>query len=147
ISYEPSELVLTARAGTLLRDVEKALEERGQMLAFEPPRFGETGTLGGCVASGMSGPRRTSVGPLSDFVLGTRVLDASGSVLRFGGEVMKNVAGYDVSRLMAGSLGVLGVIVEVSLKVVPRPRREVTLALEMGEQQALDLCLKWRSRP
>ncbi|MDN5842342.1 MAG: glycolate oxidase subunit GlcE [Alcaligenaceae bacterium] len=147
VGYEPSELVLTARAGTLLSDIEDALDDRGQMLAFEPPRFGGTGTLGGCVASGMSGPRRTAAGPLSDFVLGTRVLDASGSVLRFGGEVMKNVAGYDVSRLMVGSLGVLGALVEVSLKVMPKPRREVTLVIESGEQQALDRCLQWRSRP
>lgn len=147
VSYEPSELVLTARAGTLLTDVEDVLKERGQMLAFEPPRFGAAGTLGGCVSSGMSGPRRVSAGPLSDFVLGTRVLDASGSVLRFGGEVMKNVAGYDVSRLMAGSLGVLGALVEISLKVVPLPRREATLVIESDEQQALDLCLQWRSRP
>lgn len=147
VGYEPSELVLTARAGTLLSDIEDALEDRGQMLAFEPPRFGAAGTLGGCVASGMSGPRRMAAGPLSDFVLGTRVLDASGNVLRFGGEVMKNVAGYDMSRLMAGSLGVLGALVEVSLKVMPKPRSEVTLVIESSEQQALDRCLQWRSQP
>ncbi|WP_269498262.1 glycolate oxidase subunit GlcE [Castellaniella sp. S9] len=147
IGYEPSELVITARAGTRLADIEQTLAERGQMLAFEPPRFGPEGTLGGCVASGLSGPRRMAAGPLSDFVLGTRLLDANGNVLRFGGEVMKNVAGYDVSRLLAGSLGVLGAIIEVSLKVVPRPRRETTRVLQADEAQALALCVRWRAQP
>ena len=147
IGYEPSELVITARAGTPLAEIEGALAERGQMLAFEPPRFGPAGTLGGCVATGLSGPRRMAAGPLSDFVLGARLLDANGNVLRFGGEVMKNVAGYDVSRLLAGSLGVLGAIVEVSLKVMPVPRRETTRVLEADEARALALCARWRGRP
>lgn len=147
VSYEPSELVLTACAGTRLSEIEQALDERGQMLAFEPPRFGEAGTLGGCVASGMSGPRRMAAGALSDFVLGTRLLDANGNILRFGGEVMKNVAGYDISRLLAGSLGILGALVEVSIKVVPKPQYEATQVLEASEQQALDFCQQWRSQP
>lgn len=147
VNYEPSELVLTARAGTRLAEVEQVLDERGQMLAFEPPRFGEAGTLGGCVASGMSGPRRMSAGALSDFVLGTQLLDANGNVLRFGGEVMKNVAGYDISRLLAGSLGILGALVEVSIKVVPKPQYETTQVLEASEQQALDLFQQWRGQP
>ena len=147
ISYEPSELVLTARAGTPLHEIESLLASRGQMLAFEPPRFGDAGTLGGCVASGMAGPRRMAAGSLADFVLGTRLLNADGNVLHFGGEVMKNVAGYDVSRLLAGSLGILGVLVEVSLKVAPRPRREATCVLTLDEASALALCLRWRSRP
>ncbi|MER1968385.1 glycolate oxidase subunit GlcE [Castellaniella sp. GW247-6E4] len=147
IGYEPSELVITARAGTRLAEIEDALAERGQMLAFEPPRFGPEGTLGGCVATGLSGPRRMAAGPLSDFVLGVRLLDANGNVLRFGGEVMKNVAGYDVSRLLAGSLGVLGAIVEVSLKVMPLPRRELTRVLEVDQAQALASCVRWRAQP
>lgn len=147
VGYEPSELVITARAGTPLADIEDALAERGQMLAFEPPRFGAAGTLGGCVATGLSGPRRMAAGPISDFVLGARLLDANGNVLRFGGEVMKNVAGYDVSRLLVGSLGVLGAIIEVSLKVMPRPRLEMTRVLSADEAQALALCARWRGQP
>ncbi|MGB6242080.1 MAG: glycolate oxidase subunit GlcE [Castellaniella sp.] len=147
VGYEPSELVLTARAGTSLAQIEELLASQGQMLAFEPPRFGATGTLGGCVATGLSGPRRLAAGGLADFVLGARLLNADGNVLRFGGEVMKNVAGYDVSRLLAGSLGVLGALVELSIKVVPRPRCEATRALALDEAGALQQCLQWRSRP
>ncbi|CAM5189635.1 Glycolate oxidase FAD binding subunit OS=Castellaniella defragrans OX=75697 GN=HNR28_000817 PE=4 SV=1 [Castellaniella defragrans] len=147
VNYEPSELVLTARAGTRLSEIESLVAGEGQMLAFEPPRFGEGGTLGGCVATGLSGPRRMAAGAASDFVLGTRLLGADGNVLRFGGEVMKNVAGYDLSRLLAGSLGVLGALVEVSIKVVPRPRCEATRVLALGEEQALRQCLGWRAQP
>ncbi|WP_276809504.1 glycolate oxidase subunit GlcE [Castellaniella defragrans] len=147
VGYEPSELVLTARAGTPLAEIEALLASREQMLAFEPPRFGAAGTLGGCVASGLSGPRRMAAGSLADFVLGTRLLSADGNVLCFGGEVMKNVAGYDVSRLLAGSLGVLGALVEISLKVAPRPHREATRVLALDESAALERCLRWRSRP
>lgn len=147
VSYEPSELVLTARAGTPLAEIEAALDERRQMLAFEPPRFGAAGTIGGAIATGLSGPRRMAAGRAADFVLGTRLLNARGEVLRFGGEVMKNVAGYDVSRLLAGSLGVLGVLVEVSIKVVPIPRCEATLVLAADEAGALRQCLAWRSKP
>lgn len=138
VDYEPSELVLTARCGTPLREVEATLAEQGQMLPFEPPHFGEGATLGGCVAAGLSGPRRATSGAVRDYVLGVRMLDGRGTELSFGGRVMKNVAGYDVSRLMAGSLGTLGVILEVSLKVLPRPRAECTLRLEMDEAKAIE---------
>jgi glycolate oxidase FAD binding subunit len=138
VNYEPSELVLTARCGTPLKEVEAALAQQGQMLPFEPPHFGEGATLGGCVAAGLSGPRRTASGAVRDYVLGVRMLDGRGTDLSFGGRVMKNVAGYDVSRLMVGSLGTLGVILEVSLKVLPRPRAERTLRLEMDEAKAIE---------
>lgn len=147
INYEPSELVITARAGTLLSDIEKTIDAQGQMLAFEPPRFGPTSTLGGCVASGLSGPRRMAAGALGDFILGARLLDSAGNLLSFGGEVMKNVAGYDVSRLLAGSLGSLGPIVEVSVKVLPKPACEQTQCLELDESGALERLNQWRSLP
>ena len=147
VSYEPTELVITARAGTPLAEVEAALREKGQMLAFEPPHFGEGATLGGCVAAGLSGPRRPYAGALRDFVLGVRALDGKGDDLRFGGQVMKNVAGYDVSRLMAGSLGTLGVLLEVSLKVLPLPASETTLLLKCGEAEAISLMNKWAAQP
>ena len=144
--YEPSELVLTARCGTPLKDVERALEERGQCLPFEPPHFGEA-TFGGCIAAGLSGPRRASVGALRDFVHGVRLVDGRGRLLGFGGRVMKNVAGYDVSRLIAGSLGMLGVIAEASVKVLPRPACEVTVQLEMPEAPALDAMNRLAGQP
>lgn len=147
ISYQPSELVITARAGTLLSEIEEAVAEKGQALAFEPPRFGPASTLGGCVASGLSGPRRMAAGGLVDFVLGARLLHSSGEVLSFGGEVMKNVAGYDVSRLLAGSLGNLGPIVELSVKVLPVPPVEQTCKLEVDESAALKLLDSWRALP
>lgn len=147
IAYEPTELVVTVRAGTPLAELEAALAEKGQWLAFEPPRFGEHATVGGMVASGLSGPRRMAVGALRDFVLGMKVIDGRGELLSFGGQVMKNVAGYDVSRLMAGSLGTLGVIVEVSLKVLPCPVAEATLTLECDEKQALSKMNEWGAEP
>ena len=147
VNYEPSELVLTARAGTPLAEIEDTLASNRQMLAFEPPRFGASSTIGGCVSSGLSGPRRMHAGPLRDFVLGTTLLDASGTVLRFGGEVMKNVAGYDITRLLTGSLGIFGPILEVSLKVVPRPLLEETLVLEVDEAEVLHHFNAWRSLP
>jgi len=197
VAYEPTELVITARAGTPLLEVEVALREKGQMLAFEPPHFGEIpsphappaphprpspewrgaardpllpsgegqgmrdregnivpperknrmATLGGCVAAGLSGPRRPYAGAVRDFMLGVRVLDGKGDDLRFGGQVMKNVAGYDVSRLMAGSLGTLGVVLEVSLKVLPLPTFESTLLLKRGEAEAISLMNEWAARP
>jgi len=116
-------------------------------LAFEPPRLGAASTLGGCVAAGLSGPRRMRSGPLRDFVLGARLLDASGTVLRFGGEVMKNVAGFDISRLLAGSMGIFGAILDVSLKVAPRPLYEETRRLEVNESEALSLFNRWRGHP
>lgn len=147
ISYEPSELVITARAGTPLSEIEQTLAEHGQALAFEPPRFGAASTLGGCVASGLSGPRRMAVGTLSDFVLGARLLHSSGEVLAFGGQVMKNVAGYDVSRLLAGSMGSLGAIVELSIKVLPVSPHEQTLKLDTDERGALAMLDTWRGLP
>jgi glycolate oxidase FAD binding subunit len=137
LRHDPAELVLTARSGTPLSEIEVALADKGQRLPFEPPHFGPGATLGGAVACGLAGPARAWSGALRDFVLGVRVLTGDGRVLRFGGEVMKNVAGYDVARLMAGSLGVLGVLLDVSLKVLPLPPGERTLALEMDETMAL----------
>jgi glycolate oxidase FAD binding subunit len=147
VDYEPSELVLTARGGTPLSEVEAALAERGQVLPFEPPRFGGAGTLGGAVAAGLSGPRRPYAGAVRDFVLGVRLLDGQGRHLRFGGQVIKNVAGFDVSRLAAGSLGTLGVLTEVTLKTLPRPPAQASLRFEMSEAQALRRLNEWASRP
>lgn len=147
VDYEPTELVMTARAGTRLADIEALLAEHGQMLAFEPPYFGPAATLGGCIAAGLSGPRRAAAGAVRDFVLGLRLLDGHGSDLRFGGQVMKNVAGYDVSRLMAGAMGTLGVILEVSLKVLPKPPAEVTLRLSMSEAAVIEQMNRWAGKP
>ena len=147
VDYEPTELVVTARCGTLLADLEEILFEQKQFLPFEPPHFGAGATLGGCVAAGLSGPRRASAGALRDFVLGAKILDGRGERLVFGGQVMKNVAGYDVSRLLAGSLGTLGLIVEVSLKVLPRPPAELTLKLELPEGKALEAMNRWAGQP
>ena len=146
-TYEPTELVLTAKAGTTLATLESALADASQMLPFEPPRFGGGGTLGGAVAAGLSGPRRPFSGPLRDYVLGATIVDGRGQILKFGGEVMKNVAGYDVSRLMAGAHGTLGVLLEISLKVLPRPIDECTLALEMDVNSALARMLELSNLP
>ncbi len=146
VAYEPTELVVTARCGTPLAELERLLAERGQMLAFEPPHFGEA-TIGGAVATGLSGPRRATSGAARDFVLGVRVVDGRGQDLSFGGQVMKNVAGYDVSRLMVGSLGTLGVIAEVSLKVLPSPPASETLVREASESDAVTLMNKWAGKP
>ena len=147
VSYEPTELVLSARGGTPLAEVTAALAERGQMLAFEPPSFGEGATIGGTIATGLSGPARPYAGAARDFVLGTRVLNGRGEVLRFGGEVMKNVAGYDVSRLMTGACGTLGVLLDVSLKVLPRPAVSRTLAFDVTAAEAIERCNAWAARP
>jgi glycolate oxidase FAD binding subunit len=147
VAYEPTELVITARCGTLLSDLDKILSEQGQFLAFEPPNFGPAATLGGCVAAGLSGPRRASAGAVRDFVLGLRIVDGRGQLLGFGGQVMKNVAGYDLSRLLTGSLGTLGLILEVSLKVLPRPRAELTLMLELPQAKALESINRWAGQP
>ncbi len=147
ISYDPTELVITARAGTNLREIGKALAEKKQMLAFEPPRFDGLATVGGIVASGLSGPRRQAVGSVRDFVLGTVLMDGKGETLHFGGQVMKNVAGYDVSRLLTGSLGTLGLILEVSLKVLPRPFAQHSLQFAMSEQDALHQLNVWGGQP
>ncbi len=147
VSYEPTELVMTARAGTPLAEIEQALAERRQMLGFEPPHFGAGATLGGTIACGFSGPRRPYAGSARDFVLGVRIIDGKGECLRFGGQVMKNVAGYDVARLMTGSLGTLGVLLEVSLKVLPRPAAELTLALPMDAGEAIRRMNELARRP
>ncbi len=146
-SYEPTELVITARAGTPVAEVDAALEEKGQCRAFEPPCFGPGGTVGGMVAAGLSGPSRAAVGSVRDHVLGTTLLTGRGEVLTFGGQVMKNVAGYDVSRLMAGSLGILGIVCEVSLKVVPRPAATATLTFATSQAEALTWCGITRRQP
>jgi glycolate oxidase FAD binding subunit len=147
VDYEPTELVITARCGTPLSEIEAALREQRQMLAFEPPHFGADATLGGTIAAGLSGPRRASSGALRDFVLGARLLDGKGEVLTFGGQVMKNVAGYDVARLLAGSLGTLGVLLEVSVKVLPIPVAETTLRFSLGEPDAIRMLNEWAGRP
>lgn len=133
IDYDPAELVITLRAGCRLRDVEALLAEKRQMFGFEAPHFGDDATIGGMLASGLAGPRRAWAGGIRDFVLGVRMLDGSGESLSFGGRVIKNVAGFDVSRLLAGSLGTLGVILEVSLRVIPQFETEITLAFDHAE--------------
>ncbi|MBM3393322.1 MAG: glycolate oxidase subunit GlcE [Betaproteobacteria bacterium] len=147
VNYDPTELVITARAGTPLAQIEETLAERGQMLGFEPPRFSSEATLGGCIATGWSGPRRAYAGSVRDFVLGMRVLNGRGQDLHFGGEVMKNVAGFDVSRLLTGAFGTLGLILEVSLKVLPRPQREVTLSFDMEQATAITTMNQWAGQP
>ncbi|HUJ53438.1 MAG TPA: glycolate oxidase subunit GlcE [Steroidobacteraceae bacterium] len=147
VDYEPSELVVTARCGTPLAELETTLAEHEQFLAFEPPAFAAQPTIGGVIAAGLSGPRRAYAGAARDFVLGTRLLTADGELLRFGGQVMKNVAGFDISRLLCGSLGILGVITEVSLKVLPRPRLEQTLRLELAAAAAVESFNRWAAQP
>lgn len=147
VDYEPTELVITARCGTPLAEVEALLARHNQMLAFEPPHFGANATVGGTVAAGLCGPRRASSGATRDFVLGARLLDGRGDVLSFGGKVMKNVAGYDVSRMLAGSMGTLGLLLEVSLKVLPRPFAEATLRFEMSEIDAIRRLNEWGGQP
>ncbi|MEN8503590.1 MULTISPECIES: glycolate oxidase subunit GlcE [Paraburkholderia] len=144
VTYDPSELVMTARAGTPLAHIVAILDDANQMLPAEPPTFGSTATIGGAVASGLSGPRRPWAGSLRDFVLGCRVITGEGLHLRFGGQVMKNVAGYDVSRLMAGSFGCLGLITEVSLKVLPKPRASACVSIAMEAGQAMRDLSAWR---
>jgi glycolate oxidase FAD binding subunit len=146
VEYEPGELVLTARAGTPLAELEATLAAHGQMLAFEPPRFGSTATLGGTIACALSGPRRPFAGAARDFVLGIRLLNGRGVALAFGGRVMKNVAGYDVSRLMVGAMGTLGVLLEITLKVLPRPAAESTLAHESTPAAAIETMNRWAGR-
>lgn len=177
VAYEPTELVVTVRAGTPLAELEAALAAQGQMLAFEPPHFSDHpvgraaarrpkevpagqatadvglkadlhgATVGGSVAAGLSGPRRAAAGSVRDFVLGVKVLDGKGEVLSFGGQVMKNVAGYDVSRLMTGALGTLGLLLEVSLKVLPKPAAEATLRLELPQDKAIETLNRWGGQP
>ena len=147
VAYDPTELVITARCGTPLSELTYILDGSQQMLPCEPPAFGDDATVGGMIASGLSGPRRPWAGSVRDFVLGTRVITGHGKHLRFGGEVMKNVAGYDLSRLMAGSFGSLGVITEVSLKVLPKPRQTLSISLDMDSDRALLRLAEWGQQP
>ena len=139
ISYEPSELVITVRSGTPLTEIIETLRQNQQMLAFEPPLFNGTGSIGGAIATGLSGPRRPYTGSARDFVLGINCLNGKAELLHFGGQVMKNVAGYDVSRLMCGALGTLGVLLDISLKVLPIPEYEITLVRDCNQKEALNL--------
>jgi glycolate oxidase FAD binding subunit len=147
IEYDPRELVLTARAGTPLAEIEAVLAEAGQMLAFEPPHFGDGATLGGTIACGLSGPRRPYAGAARDAILGCQIINGRGELLRFGGQVMKNVAGYDVSRLMVGAFGTLGVLLEVNLKVLPRPAASLTLMQECSQNEAIRRMSQLLSQP
>lgn len=146
-SYEPTELVVTVQAGTPLAELEAVLAEKGQCLAFEPPHFGEGATVGGMVAAGLSGPARASAGPVRDYVLGLSMVNGRAEHLTFGGQVMKNVAGYDVSRLMVGALGTLGLITQVSLKVLPVAPAEATLRFVLDEATAIRRLNEWAGRP
>ncbi|MDP3824927.1 MAG: glycolate oxidase subunit GlcE [Polaromonas sp.] len=146
-SYEPTELVVTVRAGTPLAELEAVLAERGQCLPFEPPHFAPGATVGGMVAAGLGGPARASVGAVRDYVLGVTLLNGKGELLTFGGQVMKNVAGYDVSRLMAGAMGTLGLLTDISLKVLPVAPAEATLKFGMGQSEALAKLNSWGGQP
>jgi glycolate oxidase FAD binding subunit len=146
-TYEPSELVVTVRAGTPLAELEALLVTQGQCLPFEPPQFEGGATVGGMVATALAGPARAGVGGVRDYVLGLTMINGRGELLTFGGQVMKNVAGYDVSRLVTGSLGTLGVIVEVSLKVLPTAPAEATLKFQLGQAEALRHLNEWGGKP
>jgi glycolate oxidase FAD binding subunit len=147
VDYDPTELVITARGGTKLTEIEATMAEANQFLGFEPPHFGPDATLGGCIAAGISGPRRPYAGAARDFVLGVRIMDGKGDDLRFGGKVMKNVAGFDVSRLMTGSMGTLGILLEISLKCLPRPKAESTLAFQMSASESVRKINEWAGLP
>jgi glycolate dehydrogenase FAD-binding subunit len=147
VAYEPKELVLTVRAGTPLAQIEQALASERQMLPFEPPHFAPRATIGGTVACGLSGPRRPYAGSVRDFVLGTRIVNGKGEDLSFGGRVIKNVAGYDVSRLMTGALGTLGVLLQISFKVLPKPPAETTLVFELDADAAIQQANRWAGQP
>lgn len=156
VSYEPSELVITVKAGTPLAEVEALLAEQGQCFPFEPPHYAfpfraepveAQATIGGMVATGLSGPARATAGSVRDYVLGAHLINGKGELLQFGGTVMKNVAGYDVSRLLAGSMGTLGLITQVSLKVLPIAPREATLRLLMDEAAMIQQVNDWAGQP
>jgi glycolate oxidase FAD binding subunit len=147
LEYQPEELVITACAGTPLKEIEAALKAKNQMLPFEPPYFGEHATFGGAIASGLAGPNRISVGNLRDFVLGARIMDGKGQDLSFGGQVMKNVAGYDISRLMPGSMGTLSLLLEASVKVLPKPAATATLRCHISQEKALRTLNEWAGQP
>lgn len=147
LEYQPEELVITACAGTPLKEIEAALKEKNQVLAFEPPHFGENATFGGAISAGLAGPGRITVGNFRDFVLGARILDGKGQDLSFGGKVMKNVAGYDVSRLLPGSLGTLSLLLEASVKVLPKPAATTTLRCQLSQEKALKALNEWAGQP
>lgn len=147
LEYQPEELVITACAGTPLKEIEIALKEKNQILAFEPPHFGEQATFGGAIAAGLAGPGRISAGNFRDFVLGARILDGKGQDLSFGGKVMKNVAGYDVSRLLPGSMGTLSLLLEASVKVLPKPAATTTLRCRISQDKALKILNEWAGQP
>ena len=147
LEYQPEELVITACAGTPLKEIEAALKEKNQVLAFEPPHFGEHATFGGAIAAGLAGPGRITVGNFRDFVLGARILDGKGQDLSFGGKVMKNVAGYDVSRLIPGSMGTLALLLEASVKVLPKPAATATLRCQISQEKALKILNEWAGQP
>lgn len=147
VDYEPTELVVTVRAGTLLADVERELAAAGQMLAFEPPHFAPGATVGGTVAAGLSGPRRAYAGAVRDHMLGVRIIDGRGEALAFGGRVMKNVAGFDVTRLMTGALGTLGIVTEASIKCLPAPRAQATRAFDVSADEGIKRVNEWGGKP
>ena len=147
LEYQPEELVITACAGTPLKEIEAALAEKNQVLAFEPPHFGDNTTFGGAIAAGLAGPGRISAGNFRDFVLGARILDGKGQDLSFGGKVMKNVAGYDISRLLPGSMGTLSLLLEASVKVLPKPAASATLRCQVSQEKALRVLNEWAGQP
>jgi glycolate oxidase FAD binding subunit len=147
VAYEPSELVITVCCGTPLAEVEKTMHDAGQMLAFEAPYAKHGATIGGAFASGLSGPRRPYSGAVRDFVLGAEIIDGKGDYLRFGGQVMKNVAGFDVSRLQCGAWGTLGLVTQVSFKCLPLPKAQTTLRMDLTAAQFMSHCAKWASLP
>ena len=147
VNYEPTELVVTARAGTRLSELVETLADKRQWLPCEPPHFGGLATVGGMLAGGLSGPGRATAGAVRDFVLGVKLLSGMGELLSFGGQVMKNVAGYDVPRLIAGSLGTLALILEVSMKVLPRPVAAKSIRLRVDEREALARLNRWGGQP
>jgi glycolate oxidase FAD binding subunit len=147
LDYQPEELVITACAGTPIAEIESTLAKKNQILPFEPPHFGDDATFGGVIAAGLAGPARISAGNLRDFVLGTRLMDGRGEDLSFGGKVMKNVAGYDVSRLLPGSLGTLALLLEASVKVLPKPAATTSLRCRMGASDALKILNQWAGQP
>ena len=147
VEYDPKELVITARCGTKMEEIERVLSDSNQMLAFEPPKFGNQATLGGTIACGLSGPRRPHAGALRDHLLGCRIVNGRGEILNFGGKVMKNVAGFDASRLMAGAFGTLGLILEASLKVLPTPAASLTVTRECASNEAIRLMNDLASQP
>ena len=147
LDYQAEELVITACAGTPITEIEDALTQKNQMLPFEPPHFGQQATFGGVIAAGLAGPARISTGNLRDFVLGTRLMDGRGEDLTFGGKVMKNVAGYDVSRLIPGSLGTLALLLEASVKVLPKPAATASLRCVISQDRALRVLNEWAGQP